>query len=582
MYNQNFAKNLKIGVINDSENKLTNFLQNFLFAKIKIHRQVKLEITNLWLDSTNKTSSLVQYNSQMYAEYNFLFYLCDITMLKNAETVENLKIVSLALTLERNHLFIFVDNCQNMDIDDEGDLFFNNKEETELLEKFNQKLRLEMSDKLYHICKLSISDSIIYQNIITAGSIVNLNEAQINQLVYTFLNKKVQKLAFQEKKKEVRNTLKKHNLEDLLIKTGYNEALNNIEYYFKIARQKKIVVQNYLFLLQKMTFEIVNLDFFSSFLKEVYQINYLKSEMHIDLLEKIEVIILQKVKNYFSQTKNNVVLEPVQICHIDAYTWNKFLIELSNISKTYNLANVLIVTKTELAQTSNLIINYHKKEMEKVTDLVKIASFLQIFANKDKNNLISLFDKIFKNTKIITENIEKMELWVKFIDECFSFGIPKESILRLLEELIISKVTYYSDISRTNKKDLSVIYPQCLSVFLLSNLNVNFLMKKLHMFVSYSIRYSGRNIADCLRSIKSEDFDSLLILENKLLEICTVTTAETSQFFNLSDLDIIETFNENSTTGNTDGNAFTNTPVNASVNAPVNALSFVSESKQLN
>ena len=63
------------------------------------------------------------------------------------------------------------------------------------------------------------------------------------------------------------------------------------------------------------------------------------------------------------------------------------------------------------------------------------------------------------------------------------------------------------------------------------------------MFISYTIRYSGRNIIDFIKNIKPEQYQSLLILENKLLELVMIPVDEQSQAINLSDVEILETFN---------------------------------------
>ena len=137
-----------------------------------------------------------------------------------------------------------------------------------------------------------------------------------------------------------------------------------------------------------------------------------------------------------------------------------------------------------------------------------------------------------------------MDKWVNFVNKCLRFGIPKDSVFKLIEEIIIHKITYYSDITRANKNEISVIYPQCLHSFLLSNLNKNFIIKKLYMIVSYTIRYSGRNILDFLKNIRPEQYNSMLILEYRLLELCSLPTDEQSQPINLSDVEIVETFND--------------------------------------
>jgi len=81
------------------------------------------------------------------------------------------------------------------------------------------------------------------------------------------------------------------------------------------------------------------------------------------------------------------------------------------------------------------------------------------------------------------ENIEKMHKWVIFVDTYMTFGISKDRIIKLI---------LYS--STNNNRKLTVIYPQCLQIFLLSNLNRHFVFKKLYMTVSHNLRYSWKNL----------------------------------------------------------------------------------------
>lgn len=136
-------------------------------------------------------------------------------------------------------------------------------------------------------------------------------------------------------------------------------------------------------------------------------------------------------------------------------------------------------------------------------------------------NITELFNTIITNPKIINENLDQTNKWLNFIDKCLEIGIEKESIIQLLYDIIIAKTLYYSDITRcSNIKDISILYPQCLNIFLLSNLNSHFIFKKLYMFVMYSVRYSGKNIGDYIKNISQDEYNQLLVLENKLLQLC--------------------------------------------------------------
>jgi len=68
----------------------------------------------------------------------------------------------------------------------------------------------------------------------------------------------------------------------------------------------------------------------------------------------------------------------------------------------------------------------------------------------------------------------------------------------------------------------------------------------LFMFISYTIRYSGRNISELIKNLKLEQYQELLLLENKFIELCVRSVDEQSQPINMSDVVIVETFNEHS------------------------------------
>jgi hypothetical protein len=543
MYELNSAKILKIGIIGtESVDLFHNLLSDSVLQSIKICQNFTLQTIMI----ENNTTSF------SYNNFNFIFYLTSFDKLKDNDLLENIKKISFSLIDSRNHFFIVLNGCDNMEIDDDGDLVFSDHDDHLLYRNFYEKISQIMGEKIFHLCKISVNMSNIWKIIMNDSSIVNLTEEQINILAPTLV-KKTTKMSLVDKKREIKIALKKINIDDKLIETGYTEFYDSVVQYFKILHQKKMVCQNYLFAFDKVIVSPNNIDIdnINNLLKEIYDIYFFKTEMHDDLIDKVDVILFTKLKQFYDKYKNNIALETNQAGSLVVYTYHKCLKAFMDIAKEYNLANIMEITKLEIDKVNNLIIDYHKKEFEKVTDLEKISSLLEIFANQDKNNVIGLFEKIKAHPKIMHENIEKMDKWVYFVDKCLKIGIPKDSIIHLLEEIILSKITFYSDISKTNNKDISVIYPQCLHAFLLSNINKNFVFKKLYMFISYSIRYSGRNIVDFIKNLKPEQYQNLLTLENKLLELCSVPIDEQSQPLILSEVDIVETFNEDIVSSNT-------------------------------
>lgn len=539
MSESNVAKILKIGIMgNDKIDFFNDFLNENVLQSVKFFPNFTLQ-TSIVIDENNASNNLS-------SNYNYVFFVTNLNKLNVPDTIDYIKKISKNMIDPRNHLFIIVDGCENLEINDDGDVIFSNENEYAIFHKFEESLSSNWDDKLFHICKISFTKTNIWKIISKDTSIINLTEDQINLLASSMV-KKSSKMSVSDKKREIKLALKKINLDDKLAETGYNEFYDNIIQYFKIIHQKKVICQNYIHAFNQINIGLTNSDTDNivNLLKEIYDISFLKTEMYDDLIEKIDNILITKFKQFCDKCKNNITINPTQINNIDAYTYHKFLTIFMDIAKGYNLSNIMEITKQEIEKTNSLIIEHHKKEVEKVTDLEKILSLLEIFADKDRNNLIGLFDKIKSHSKIIQENMEKMDNWILFVDKCLKLGIPKDSVIKLIEEIITSKFMFYSDIARANSKNISVIYPQCLHVFLLSNINKNFIFKKLFMFVSYSIRYSGRNIVDHIKNIKSEQFQNLLLLENKLLELCSVSVEEQSQPINLSDVDIVETFNEN-------------------------------------
>ena len=62
------------------------------------------------------------------------------------------------------------------------------------------------------------------------------------------------------------------------------------------------------------------------------------------------------------------------------------------------------------------------------------------------------------------------------------------------------------------------------------------------MLLVYTIRYSGKNIADLIRNVKYDNYKSLMLLENKLLEICSDEQQDPK--INVNDIHVAESFEE--------------------------------------
>lgn len=527
------ARTINVGLVGtDNVEILHSFLNENVLDAVKICPNFELK------------TYILPAENPIYCQCNFIFYVTTLDKISEDHVLEEIKKIALEMNDPRNHLFVVVDHCYDLEIDEDGDISFTDTKERKIFNKFNESLSSAIDDKLFHLSPISIEMAIIWKIISDENSISNLSEDQINKLA-SVLVKKSSKMSFSDKKRELKSSLKKINDEEKLADTGYNEFFDNVVQYFKLVQQKKIIYQNYIYCFKQIVHDLgsTGIQNLNNLLKEIYTISYLKSEMHDDLIDKIEDILLSNLKQYYEKNRNNVSIDS-KPNHINAYTYHQFLFELKEMVKGYNLSGILEITNQEIELVNNLITEHHKKELERVTDLDKISSYLEIFADKDKDKMISLFDNISSQTKILQENIEKMDKWVIFINRCLKMGIPNDSIIKLVEEIISVKILYYTDISRLNNKNLNAIYPQCLNVFLLSNLEKHFVFKKMYMVCSYNIRYAGRNIMDHIKILTADQFQKMMVLENKLLELCSSPYEEPSQQINLSEINIVETFNE--------------------------------------
>lgn len=533
MYQASLAKKLSISICGSNE-KLSNqwlqILNDSILSNIKISPHFQLE-TKL-KSEPNETDNLV-------------FYLTTIDQILNEKSmIENyLKF----LHYPRNRLFIIIDGCDNMSFDDDGDLTMADDNLEKSYQKFTTSIKC--SDKTLYTYRVSLESANIWNKIIEEGSIVNLNSNQLDWLAKKIC-KKSSKLPEADKKREVKIALKKLSKEDSLAETGFTEISDKIAETLKLLPQKKMVYQNYLYWFNRTniclkTEEISNLELI---LGEIYDIKYFKTEMFDSLTGEIDSLLIDKVKKYCASIQKDVSIGSNVVGSVDAYTYHQLLTKLNDIATGYNITELSGIIKEQLSTVDMMITDYHKKEMEKVTDLEKIASYLEIFAKKDNSNLNSLFEKIRSSGKIITENLDSMDKWIVFIDKCLKIGIQNDLMINLLEELILAKIGHYTDQSRINLRDLSVVYPQCLQTFLLCHLDKHFVFKKLYMFLSYSIRYSGRNISEFIKNLQSDQYDCMLLLENKLLQLCFNQSDERSQRVNPSDIEILECFNDSKST----------------------------------
>lgn len=498
LYQKKNATILRIGVVSCTKS-FDILLKNHILESVKIFKHFNFE-----------TVILDHAYDGNYTEFNYLFYLTtisDIDPTNRTNVVSHIKKVSNNLSHPINHVFIIVDNCDNLEFDDDGDLVFSNDNENEWFCDFDKELNF-IKEELFDLCKISSEMALIWRLISEEHSIVNLTDSQIETLS-SILLKKSSKLSINDKKREIKSIIKKMDIEDKISESGYIETFDTISQYFKLSYQKIMVVHNYIDHVSAMASNLMNIDLKSIDLlfEEINTINYLKQESHQKLMTDSEMALKNKIIHQYAKNPNNVTL------------YKKILESVNTITTKHNLQKIQESLCSEIKRIDNLLVNSYQKELDKTTNLTKIITHLESIDNN--TTLHELFKKIQSNPKIIHENIDKTDQWIIFVDKCIKLNIDKSLIVSLLEIIVVQKILFYNDITRTNSiKDISIIYPQCLNVFLLSNLNKSFIFNKLYMFLNYTMRYSGKNLGDYIKSVTQKDYDNLLYLEKKLLDLC--------------------------------------------------------------
>jgi len=522
IFQPDVAKTIKIGLkcglnhLASDPITFREFLETYVLSEIKFCKEFRVII-----DPIPKESPTDYHD---YSVYNYIFYHTRLSMLADPGVVDHIKTIATKMIPPRQHLFVVVDQCSNMMVDDDGDL---------VLEKVADKTNFNFLTEalanvpagVHPIFKVNLTTARIWKTIDNQRSLKALTEDDIDILIAELL-KKSPKMDLLEKKKCLKGALKKINFEHKIGESGYLELIGQIGIYLKLSNQKKIVCLNYLFYFGEcsITTSVASVEYLERFLNEVKGILYFKKEILDDLMTQLHTEFMSKVEKFINSHRTKVSIQPLTTASVPAHKYHKILICCEELAVKFGInptSTDFTFLYKELDTINKLILDHHSKELEKITDLEKIASLLEILSKDSSNNLSDLFQKIIHNSKIMTENIDNMSNWCDFIDDCFRLKIPINLILNLVEEIIVHKISYYSgDLNRVNKSDLTAIYPQCLHIFLLQHLNEHFVFVKLSMYASYAIRYSGRNIIDLMRQLTPEQYQSLLLLETKLVSIC--------------------------------------------------------------
>jgi len=506
MYTPHSAEKIRIGIIGDVDtNEFNEFINEYIFDDIKICKNFSLETVIL-------TDDMIV--SDIFHDYNFVFYVTCMKHINHKNTINFVRNVSVSLVDPRNHLFVVITKCDDMKIDEDGDLVYSNDGDTSQFNQLHKTISGFIDSKSFHIFKLDLPLARIYSKIINDSSIVNLLTDEINDLSKKLLSNS-DKISSGDKKRELKTVLRKLTLEDELSKTGCTEITETIKTQFKLVNQKKIVCQNYLYYFNAI--DMYDIAHVKTFLSEIHDITYLKQSMFDELTSMIHALLDTKIKTICEMHKGHIAFDSKP--DIEPYKYYVSITAFLDIANEYDLQSIKLLNH-EIDETNKLIINHHNKEIEKLTDLDKIYSLLVIFATKNHATMMGLFEKLSGHSRLMVENMECMPKWITFIDKCKELGVSSDKLINLMEQIIVAKIAFYCDTSKINKNDLSIIYPHCLHIYLLSNLNKHFVFQKLCMMTFYHMRYSGRNILGLIQNLTHDEYDVLLALERKLIELC--------------------------------------------------------------
>ncbi|CAH6421022.1 Hypothetical protein MVR_LOCUS243 [uncultured virus] len=490
---------------------LRDFTTEHIVNTSKICSQFKVE--QVEIDVTD-TSSITSCNSIFY--YTTLEAI-HLTSDSRPNILTDLQVLGRQLKHPRSHLFVIVDLCTNLEVDSDDDLVFCSEEDQEVFDQFEQDLTGSMLGDLYDCFKISLRHADIWKTILDESSAATLTDTQIEDLVPK-LAKKHRKGSIQDKKKAIRTAIKRLDIKDELAVTGFTEFVSIASQYLKLVHQKKTVMQNYLFSLRALILDL-NPEPIASLrimLDEVTAIDYLKPDMHANLYKQAQSIANDKIRAWLQLYTNTVAVDTTKCKSNSIYTYRDLLQACDTLAVQHAITDAKKLIERELKTVGLSIATHHRRELEAVSDLAKITSRLVQIAEQDASNLGLTFDQIVNNPKIMLDNVEKMDAWIAFTDRASELGIEANRLKTLIERIIYAKIEYCSDSRRIDIKNPLAIYPSVLQVFLLSRLNTAFIFKSLYMYLTYTIRYSGRNITEQLIGIDQTQYDSLLQLESKL------------------------------------------------------------------
>lgn len=447
---------------------------------------------------------------------NHLFFLMTDKDIGNLTLLEDW---TETIDCPRQHLFVVLDSLKEMVLDSDNELVFSDKAFNKSVLAFDKKLGTYFSDKAYHFITMTIKGAGIWSHVVdNDGSIKELSDRHINHLVEELVPNSSD-LGIADKRRDLRVAIKGlgKKMVRRLMMTGYSLLETEFARYFSISQQKNLVNLNYLRTIRQIDYSRVGESL--RLLKEIADIDYLKEEVRENFFRQIDKILLEKAKHHratvsVSPIKGGRRPPPVDLSQ--ASSRKSQIQEILGVISG-NFEKLQEDLEAELQIVSATITQQRCKEVENLTDLTKVGDYLESLTGSEGAS--EFLAKMPDQTKIIQENLQSTVEWISFLVRCQEMGVGKEDLINLVKNIIIAKIEYYKDSTNTTQSDLSMTYPQCLNVFLISHLEKDFVFKHLQMILTYSIRFSGRNLSDLIRRMTEKDYQTILGLEHFLLSL---------------------------------------------------------------
>lgn len=433
--------------------------------------------------------------------------------------------------------FIIIDGCTDVSFDSDDEIIFDDENIQEKISSI-QKLAIDLEN--IHLLCISSIYLLLLSQYSDEKTIANMSDKEITILSNLF-GVKTAKLDKAEKYRQIERKLKNTDINSFLRLYGYDGINDIVMPKFKIIAQKAIVRNNYVKMFEniKLLSESVS-DVINTY-NSILSTKLFKEQQQNQLEKSINKIIGEKITYFIESYKSKIQFDTnAKVLNtLDPHKYHECITQLINISTIDQTTRELL--QTEINRIDKMIIDYHNSKMKNIHDLTQISNLLEIYAKKDPNSLTGLINELLTNENIHKQNIMNNRKWISFIDKLIELKINREDIIGFVEKIIRGKISYYCSQTGLTGKTIDFIYPQCLNVFLIGNINKGFIFKRLYIYLNNMLRYSGRGTEEFIKNITEEQYYELISFEQKLVELNRSPTDMSSQL-DMSDVDIVESY----------------------------------------